>query len=70
MFTPFDRIIMLLVLYLRKRLKEEEKAVHVKMFLAALFIMRDKPEARAMTGPGLFQPVASTGYCTATKKSL
>lgn len=40
MFTYFDQIIILLELYLRENLKEERKVVHMKTFLAALFMIR------------------------------
>lgn len=59
MFTPFDQIIILLELYLTEYLKEEEKAVCVKMFLAALFIIIKELEAREMSGLGKFQPISS-----------
>lgn len=55
MFTPFNRIITLLKLYLT----EEEKAVCMKMFLAALFIIIKDLKARKMSGLGKFQLVSS-----------
>lgn len=55
MFTPFNRIITLLKLYLI----EEEKAICMKMFLAALFIIIKELKARKMSGLGKFQLVSS-----------
>lgn len=59
MFTPFDPIIILLKVYLTEYPKEEEKAVCMKILLAALFIIIKELKAGEMSGLGKFQPIFS-----------